>query len=95
MATFIAMTTHNYQTSGMNIIVAVGHDENKVRQHAEAKLSEHLATSVGTDIYADTELKNLVIASKTKAKKLYGFDLSDYNMNANMYEDSTGYDWVS
>lgn len=75
---YVALTTHNYQMSGMNIVVATGTDEEQVREEAERKISEKLVTEVGTDIYADTELKNLVVVSKTEAKRRYGFDWDNY-----------------
>lgn len=81
MATYIALTTHNYQMSGMNIVIAAGTNEQIVRDYAERKISERLVTPIGTDIYADTELKNLRVVSKTKAQKLYGFDFDNWIPN--------------
>ena len=83
-ATYIAMTTHNYQMSGFHIILAAGHNKQAVRDAAEAKI-------IGHDIYADTERKNLVVVSKTKAKKL-GFDWSQWIPR---HDDPTErYEWV-
>lgn len=89
MATYIAMTTHNYQQSGMNIILAAGPNERRVREYAEREIVKSLVTPIGTDIYADTEMKNLIVVSKTKALRNFGFDFSQFYP----YEDSR-YVWV-
>lgn len=69
MATYIAMTTHNFQQNGMNKVVCAG--SNRKAVEAAALADRELS---GTDIYADTYRKNLVIVSKTQAKRRYGFD---------------------
>lgn len=71
--TYIAMTTHNYQQNGMNIIIAAGNNKVKVKLYAEKTIEWE-----SSDIYAETEYKNLVIVSKTTAKRQYKFDFSTY-----------------
>jgi hypothetical protein len=77
-ATYIAMTTHNYQTNGYNIILAAGHNKSAVEDKARELIGAVQRPSEAfTDIYKDTEHKNLVVVSKTAAKRM-GFNWDTY-----------------
>ena len=70
MATYIALTTTNAQQNGFEIIAA---GPNK------AKVEEAAKSIIGTgDIYRETEQKNLVVVSKTAAKRNYGIDWAEF-----------------
>lgn len=90
--TYIALTTHNFQMSGMNILIAAGHDWEKVYDHALAEITRNLVTEIGTDIYADTERKNLIVVSMTEAKRRYGFNWMDHE--ADLRDPNSRYEWV-
>jgi len=82
---YIALTTYNSQMSGYNIILAAGHDKGKVQEAAYEIIGD-----TGRSIYADTEFKNLVVVSRTKAKRLYKFDFDEWP-GPQPYDD---YRWI-
>ena len=67
MATYVALTTSNYQLNGYHE-VARGNNKKRVRNDALASLGD-VKTGYGTDIYTDTERKNLIVVSITEAKR--------------------------
>lgn len=72
--TYYALTTQNAQMSGWSIR-ATGTDKEQVRRDAEGEIERlcgPLVQPVGTNIFTDTELKNLVVVSETVAKRRYG-----------------------
>ncbi len=72
--TYYALTTQNAQMSEWSIR-ATGDDKEQVRTEATAEIERlhgPLVQSVGTNIFTDTELKNLVVVSETVAKRRYG-----------------------
>ena len=76
MATYYALTTQNSQMSGWSI-VAHGTDQAAVREDAYRILSgrpDGDCSARVQDIYLDTELKNLRIVSKTRARRCYGIN---------------------
>ena len=72
MTTYVALTTTNYQTNGYHE-VARGGDKASVRLEAETKIVGN-QVDMPKDIYTQTELVNLIVVSKTKAKTL-GVDI--------------------
>jgi hypothetical protein len=70
--TYVALTTTNPQTGWS--IVAVGHNKTEVKDFSENKLHHDVEPGHVRDIYADTELKNLRVVSKTKAIREYHID---------------------
>lgn len=74
MATYYGLTTQNAQMSGWSIR-AIGTDKAQVRREAEAeieRLNGPLIQQIGTNIFTQTELRNLVVVSETVAKRRYG-----------------------
>lgn len=69
MRTYVALTSINYQSNGYTALV-VGHDKAQVEQKARGIIGDN------TNIYADTMHKNLVVLSKTAAKR-HGVNLDD------------------
>jgi hypothetical protein len=89
--TYIALTTHNAQMNGYNLVIAAGHS----RKAVEAKAREIIGpvvTEYGTDIYKDTEHKNLIVVSKTRAKRDFGFDWEQFYPHPN--DPTEQYEWV-
>jgi len=82
---YIALTTYNSQMSGYNIILAAGHGKKAVREAAYEIIGD-----TGRSIYADTEFKNMVVVSRSKAKRLYGFDFDEWP-GPQPYDD---YRWI-
>lgn len=72
---YIALTTTNAQVHGWKVL-AYGHDAAKVQSKAEELIGD-IRTDAGTDIYRETEHKNLRVVSKTTAKRSYGIDYDD------------------
>lgn len=70
MDTYIAITTTNPQ-HGYNEVCR-GNNRDAVRTEAE-KIIGDIRTEYGTDIYAETKHRNLMVVSKTQAKK-YGIN---------------------
>lgn len=70
MATYLALTTTNYQQNGYHV-VAEGTDKEAVRKAAEVNIGD-VATGYGTDIYKVTEQQNLIVVSKSEAAKRFG-----------------------
>lgn len=80
MRTYIALTTTNYQQNGYKEIVR-GNNKEAVRNEAEIKIVGGQVNQV-KDIYTQTELRNLIVVSKTKAKKLgVDVDNQDYELD--------------
>lgn len=76
MATYLALTTLNSQTSGWSVLAygEGGKDmKARVEEAARAQIGD-IRTDYGTDIYAETKHKNLRVVSKTTAKRKYGID---------------------
>ena len=72
MATYLALTTHNYQQNGYHE-VARGNKKQDVRAAAE----QH-GSLQGHDVYAETYRRNLIVVSKTAAKRRYGFNADSW-----------------
>lgn len=70
MTTYFALTTTNAQQNGWSIL-AEGTDKTTVRAEAEAAIGD-IRTEIGTDIYRETQHKNLVVVSKSTAQRSYG-----------------------
>jgi len=67
MATYLALTTTNFQQNGYNEI-ARGNNKKDVENAA-------LDTITGSDVYAETKRTNLIVISKSAAKRDYGIDI--------------------
>lgn len=89
--TYIALTTHNAQMSGYNMVLAAGHDKAAVASKAREIIGD-IRTEYGTDIYKETEHKNLIVVSKTRAKKEFGFNWDEFVPEPAPY---SRYEWVS
>jgi hypothetical protein len=61
MATYVALTTTNPQT-GHYKVLATGENKAEVEQQAEQSIA-------GTDIYAETERKNLLVWPVSKVRR--------------------------
>jgi len=68
---YYALTTTNAQQSGWTPLRASGPDGGAVERDARAIIGP-IATEHGTDIYRDTEHKNLVIVPSSKLR-FYGW----------------------
>ena len=60
-ATYLALTTTNYRQNGYHV-VSSGSDKAAVRKQAEEKIGN-------ADIYAQTEQRNLIVISKSEARR--------------------------
>lgn len=67
MATYVALTTTNYHLNGYHEVCR-GSNKSDVESQAREQIG-NVATEHGTDIYTVTEQKNLIVVSKTEAKR--------------------------
>ena len=66
---YVALSTENFQQNGYSVI-ATGHYKNMLLKEAKRIIDEKEA-----GIYRDTQLKNLIIVTKTEAKRKYKIDI--------------------
>ena len=66
---YVALSTNNFQQNGYSVI-ATGHYKNDVLKQAQRIIDQN-----ETGIYRDTQLKNLIVVSKTEAKRKYNIDI--------------------
>lgn len=66
---YVALSTNNFQQNGYSVI-ATGHFQNDLRERAQRIIDEK-----ETGIYRDTQLKNLIVVSKTVAKRKYKIEI--------------------
>ena len=70
-ATYLALTTLNYQQNGYRVLVA-GHNRSAVLERAG-----ELVGNSGTDIFRQTENANLIVISKSRALRKHGIRFDD------------------
>lgn len=73
MSTYLALTTINFQQNGYKV-VGQGVSKEVVRRQAEDEIIGNQKNQA-KDIYTDTELKNLIVVSKSYAKRKFGIDI--------------------
>lgn len=78
MSTYVALTTTNYKENGYHV-VAEGSSKPALTEQAKNKICG-VQKNTEKDISTETELKNLIVVSKTAAKRRYGIDIdsTDY-----------------
>lgn len=64
---YVALSTNNFRRYS---VIATGHYQNDLREQAQRIIDEN-----ETGIYRDTQLKNLIVVSKTEAKRKYNIDI--------------------
>ena len=72
-ATYVALTTVNYQQDGYHEVLT-GSNKEQVRQDAERQICGDQWNNT-KDIYTQTEIANLIVVSKTEAKRKWGVDI--------------------
>ena len=61
MATYIALTTHNFRQNGYHVVFS-GANKAIVKKEAQEKIGNY-------DIYDQTRQRNLIVISKSEAKR--------------------------
>lgn len=88
MATYVALTTQNYQTSGYSVVLIGTDGESK--SDVEDKAMRHICGiywDKPKPIGVDTELKNLVVLPISTVKRKYALALDDYYYQLPDYEN--------
>jgi hypothetical protein len=67
MATYIALTTLNYQQNGYREVLR-GSNKADLEKQAREQIGD-VATEYGTDIHKVTEQRNLIVISKSEASR--------------------------